>query len=224
VGVSGAIWDVRAVPSGAVDVDRPDIPTIEQIAAAGGIGVATIYTHFGTKYGLYEAAIEELFRPITQPLLTATEAGAYQPPDLRAEIISYVSRVAILARKYRHLLATYIQSYFETGQYNNHASRNISEPVASVLQKMITHGGSDPLGLRFRHHGIREFMDMLFLTACMRNTIGYGIIHTTRTMTQRVIESLLYSVDANYSRAEFQQISEQVFRLIPKEEDYDIGD
>lgn len=185
--------------------------------------MATIYTHFGTKYGLYEAAIEELFRPITQPLLTAIEADVYQPPDLRAEIVSYVSRVAILARKYRHLVAVYIQSYFETGEYNKRATRHISEPVADVLQKMIVYGRSSPYDNRFSHSGIHEHMDSLFLTSCMRSVPGYGIIYTMRTMIQKAIVSLLATVDKEFDHDEVGKISESIFRLVPKEEEHDIG-
>jgi AcrR family transcriptional regulator len=196
--------------------EREGLPTVENIAEEASIGVATLYTHFGTKYGLYHAALEQLVDPLVRPLVTAARARAYSPPDLRAEIISYVCRVAILIRNYRHLIAVYIQSYFESQRYEEHSGTGISLPITIGLRAMINFG-QPAFSMRFSAHGVDQYMESLMLAAPMRNQEN-GLPRTTRRLARGIILDLLRSVDNEYTKDDKERIMSQVESLIPEEE------
>ena len=191
-------------------------PTLEQIAEEAGVGVATLYSHFNTKYDLYFEVLTQLFDPLIRPIRTAVELNAYKPADLRAEIVSYVCRAAMLARSYRYLVAAYIQSYFENRQYDSHTGRRVSQPVADGLG-MIIRRGHEPFDMRFRPYGIDEQMENLLLTTCMRID-PHGSPYTTRKVARTVLLGLLPSVDQDYTRDDIRDVVAQIETVIPKEE------
>jgi len=199
---------------------RYEIPTIEHVAEEGGIGVATIYAHFGTKYGLYLAAITQLFDPLVRPIRTAVELNAYKPADLRAEIVSYVCQAAILARNYRYLVAAYIQAYFENQQYDRHDGDRLSQPVAVGLAMMIR-AGHEPFDRRFDAEGVDAHMDNLLISCCMRagrSRWGAALPLITRDVARDVLSSLLPSVDSTYTKDDRKSVNTQIARIIPDED------
>lgn len=196
----------------------PTLPTLEEVAEEAGVSLPTLYNHFEIRYELHLAALEQLFGPVTQPILTATQAGVYEPPDMRAEMISYVCRIAILAKQYRYLVAAYIQSYFESRQYDS-STRGISRLITIPLQAMINLGRVD---MRFTLYGVEEYMEHLLLTSCRRfldnNMMMNGEPMTTRMVATETLVRMLKVIDSEYETSDNEYIHKQISSLIPAEE------
>jgi AcrR family transcriptional regulator len=194
------------------------LPTLEKIAEEAGIGVATLYSHFNTKYDLYLEVLTQLFDPLVRPIRTAVELNAYKPADLRAEIVSYVCQAAILGRNYRYLVAAYIQAYFENQQYDRHFGYRLSQPVADGLAMMIS-AGHEPFDRRFDIDGVDAHMDNLLIACCMRTSRQWGNLPlTTRDVARGVLDSLLPSVDNTYTKDDRRSVGAQINRIIPEED------
>lgn len=86
---------------------------VEDIAGAAGISLATLYNHFGTKKELIDAAYARLMSPVTAPILSAQEAGAYNPPDRRQEVERFIRDVATLACAHRALTVELVRAWME---------------------------------------------------------------------------------------------------------------
>jgi AcrR family transcriptional regulator len=193
-------------------------PTLEEIAEEAGVSLPTLYNHFDTRYELHLAALTQLFEPLVQPIMTAGQLGTYKPDDLRAEIVSYVCRAALLAREYRYLIATYIQAYFESRRYDDRGGGRISQPVALGLQAMINFGRG--LNSRFRSEGVADHMDSLLLNSCLSfedSSFGFKTHTTARGTAIGILAAMLPSVDEKYERSEFKSVVNQIEHIIPKD-------
>lgn len=195
--------------------DGRNVPTIEQIAEEGGVGVATIYTHFGTKYGLYLAALGQAFELLIRSIRAEAQSGTYEPPDMRGEIIAYVYNAAVIAENHRYLVASYIQAYFENGIYDQVGDSRLSSPIQPGLSELISYG-QEFSGPRFRPNptAVSYHMDMLLLLTCAND------VHSLRSpeyAVSQVLASLLPSVDREYQRDDFISVNAQLERLAFKD-------
>ncbi|MCX4699015.1 TetR family transcriptional regulator [Streptomyces sp. NBC_01373] len=87
--------------------------TRDEIAAAAGVGVATIHSNFGSKYEVLRATHERLLSPIVDPITDATIQGIYNPPDAIDELIRFFYSVALVSHKHRALTVAMVRAYFE---------------------------------------------------------------------------------------------------------------
>ncbi len=191
-----------------------DGPTLEEISEQSGVSIATLYNHFNTKHDLYLEVLTQLFDPLVRPVRTAIELKAYKSTNLRAEIVSYVCRAAILATKYRHLVAAYVQSYFESRCYKNIGSQ-ISQPIVRGLEAIVT-AGLDPLDVWFSGismGSIGYHLDALLLISC-REGMAYDSREAAYETAGAVLSELLASIDDDFKkRSDHTAMLDQVKRL-----------
>jgi AcrR family transcriptional regulator len=86
-------------PGGERDFPR------SKIAKAAGVGIATLFNHFPSNYDLLTAAYERLLSPVVDPILAATAAGTYDPPDVLDELVRYVYTVARVSKDRANLVS-----------------------------------------------------------------------------------------------------------------------
>jgi AcrR family transcriptional regulator len=87
--------------------------TRDEIAAAAGVGVATVHNNFGSKYEVLRAAYDRLLSPLIDTILEAQKQRVYNPSDGIDELFRYVYTVAKVSHENRALTVSMIRSYFD---------------------------------------------------------------------------------------------------------------
>jgi AcrR family transcriptional regulator len=135
----------EALITAAIDlVSEAGSYRLEDIASAAGVGLATVYNHFGGKKQLVDAAYERLMSPVTHPIIEVGTAGAYNPPDRLAEVKRYVRDVAVLACDHRGLTSEVVQSWIED-QVDNVVHQVLAPRVVQALNIIVS--GSEPMDM-----------------------------------------------------------------------------
>lgn len=169
---------------------------VEDIAAAAGVSLATLYNHFETKADLIRAAFERVVEPVTAPINRAVEAGSYNPPDPRAELIRWIFDVASLLHDHAGLVAEVVRVWTENNLQSlaqGNPAPTLSRTLRDVL--LVQPEFSGGLGsLKLGVHGSDAWeiasyhMHMLVLQSCRRELpdLDYHAAVANRTLNQLI--------------------------------------
>lgn len=90
--------------------------TRDEIAAAAGVGVATVHNNFGSKYEVLRAAYDRLLSPLVDTILEASKQRVYKPSDGVDELLRYVYTIAKVSHENRALTVGMIRAYFDLSE------------------------------------------------------------------------------------------------------------
>lgn len=103
--------------------------TVEQVAAAAGVGVATVYRRFGDKASLLRAFSEELTpRRSARKLLTHSEA------DLRTELINFAQNALAFMIEYQDLAGMLLAPDEQTQKVFGHLQFNQNRTLLQLTR------------------------------------------------------------------------------------------
>ncbi|MFD9431458.1 TetR/AcrR family transcriptional regulator [Streptomyces sp. NPDC060002] len=101
--------------------------TRDEIAAAAGVGVATLHNNFGSKYEVLRAAYDRLLSPVVDTIIEGNKAGVYHPKDGVDELLRYVYTVARVSQNNRALTVALVKSYYDTPPELDRSERLVTQ-------------------------------------------------------------------------------------------------
>jgi TetR/AcrR family transcriptional regulator len=165
--------------------------TVDEVAAAAGVGAATVYRHFGDKDGLIAAFLDEF-----APRRAAREATASLSGDLRRDLEDLAARVLTALRDDAPLVRLMMMETLRGGVTVAHAratpqARTVSS-IASLLREHVAAGrlrDIDPEALA------QAFGGMLFafgvFAPLLRGVPAPDPAGTARTLTELFLRGAL---------------------------------
>lgn len=206
----------EAIINGTLDLfgqlDRGDF-TRDQIIAEAGVGAATLYNHFPTKYAVLRAAYERLLAPVTEPVKTLYGQADYKPTDRVDEVVRFLYAVTKVSYDHRALTNAMIRAYFEVPPehkvYASYLERSgqLSGMIAGPLHQIASGDPFIPAGTlafidslrldysRVVYHTDALLFDFYHLDYSLKSRGDVEISGTApHHVTQRVLDQLLPSI------------------------------
>ncbi|MGS2805749.1 TetR/AcrR family transcriptional regulator [Nocardia sp. MW-W600-9] len=144
---------------------------MDQLAAAAGVAVGTLYRHFPTKKNLIDAIVDELSSAIGETLDAAIARAEANPDSARQELTALMRNVALdmgQERLFRFAVATVAEEPFLELQARGRAAVDRLVALAHRTESLYTDVTSDDVILLLATAPTEEQQQLRWLTLARR--------------------------------------------------------
>ncbi|BCO36391.1 hypothetical protein MHEC_28240 [Mycobacterium heckeshornense] len=175
--------------------------TIREIAGLAGVHVPLLYRRYGSKAGLFRAAVLVPFGEVISSYLKTWEAQIDEPVSLRELVVAFIDPLYALLREHRELAMALVQARAllpegdTDGDYDNAAwPLGLGEVLAQLVPQLELEGARR--GLRVdRSTTIFVVLGMVLGLALLDPVLGVGAVQATPDqVSEAMVELVLHGI------------------------------